>query len=228
MALWITRRNTKNRLEAELRNISELDGILLVILASVSLLSFAKTMFPLFYKSFFRLPTNFKYIVLFGKGKDLSHPFHLLVMIASWMNTALFIYLITPVLFGKELPYTYLELLLFWVLFSVSKQVLQLIHGYIFENKRIRRFLFAKTSYFNLSSWLMLLSSIFILFTLKDNKPLIYTSILGVSLINLSGFWQVLRINQKYILSHFFYFILYLCAFEIAPFMILGSFLNFE
>lgn len=215
-------------MEVSLRHIVQLDGFILMILGSLGLLVLAKTWYPQLFNSFFRLLTNYKYVLLFNKGKDINHPFHLLVLIASWLNASLFLYLIIPLLFGIEYVLEFMQILIFIMAFSVLKQLMQLFHGYIFKNKRIRRFLFAKASYFNLSSWLMLLSSILLLFTTKDDIPLIYLTITGVILINLTGFWQVLRINQKYILSHFFYFILYLCAFEIAPFIILSSYLKFD
>ncbi len=215
-------------MEVSLRHIAQLDGFILLILGSLSLLVLAKMWFPQLFSSFFRLLTNYKYVLLFNKGKDINHPFHLLVLIASWLNTSLFLYIVIPMLFGSEYTLGFIKILLFIMAFSSLKQLMQLIHGYIFKNKRIRRFLFTKMSYFSLSSWLMLLSSILLLFTTKDDIPLIYLTFAGVILINLTGFWQVLRINQKYILSHFFYFILYLCTFEIAPFIILSSYLNFD
>ncbi|MDX1314685.1 MAG: DUF4271 domain-containing protein, partial [Eudoraea sp.] len=53
-----------------------------------------------------------------------------------------------------------------------------------------------------------------------------YVSIFLIILVNVVGWVNLIKSRQKFILSYFFYFILYLCALEISPFVIIAHYLN--
>ena len=86
--------------------------------------------------------------------------------------------------------------------------------------------IFKKLSYLNHSALIMLLANIVLTYVLKDSKPVIYISIFLILLINGIGWATLIKNHQKFIVNNFFYFILYLCALEIAPFVIIGSYLK--
>jgi len=60
----------------------------------------------------------------------------------------------------------------------------------------------------------------------QPSKAIIYTAIVLLLIINLIGFITSFKMHQKLILNNLFYFILYLCALEIAPYIILYEFIS--
>ncbi|MGB5275379.1 MAG: DUF4271 domain-containing protein, partial [Flavobacteriaceae bacterium] len=59
-----------------------------------------------------------------------------------------------------------------------------------------------------------------------DSKIVVYVAIFLILLINIIGWSTLLKNHQNFIAGNFFYFILYLCALEIAPLVLIGSYLN--
>jgi len=103
---------------------------------------------------------------------------------------------------------------------------LQLSNGFIFDaNKTISEIIFKKLSYLNYSGLVLLFANLILNYILIDSKAVIIVSILLVFLINAIGWTTTLRNHQKYIAGNFVYFILYLCALEIAPIVIVGNYI---
>jgi len=148
------------------------------------------------------------------------------------INFSLFLYLSWKVLFGslKEPDlntYVYPIILGSLLLFLIVKVFLQLGNGFIFNsNKIISELIFKKLSYLNHSGLIMFLANIVLSYVFKDSKAVVYVTFFLILLINAIGWVTLLRIHQKFIASNFFYFILYLCTLEIAPWVIIGSYLK--
>jgi hypothetical protein len=99
-------------------------------------------------------------------------------------------------------------------------------NGFVFNNgKVISEFIFKKLSYFNYSALVAFLANIILTYVFKDSKAVVFTSLFLIVLINAIGWFTIIKNHQKYLTSHFFYFILYLCALEIAPFVIILNYL---
>lgn len=99
--------------------------------------------------------------------------------------------------------------------------------GYIFgSNRVISELIFKKLSYLNYSALIMLIANISLLYVAKGSAIVVYVALVLVLLVNTIGWVTALRTHQKFLAYNFFYFILYLCALEIAPFVIIGSYLK--
>jgi hypothetical protein len=121
----------------------------------------------------------------------------------------------------------YLIILGLLIIFLLTKIFLQLGNGFVFNNgKNISEYIFKKLSYLNYSSLVMFLANIMLTYVSIGSKTVLFISIFIIILINAVGWFTILKNHQKYITSHFFYFILYLCALEIAPFVIIANYLN--
>jgi len=113
------------------------------------------------------------------------------------------------------------------IAFLLVKVFLQLSNGFIFgSNRDISEIIFKKLSYLNHSGLIMLLANIMLAYVLKDSKLVIYVALFLILLVNGIGWVNVLRNHQKFITNNFFYFILYLCALEISPLIIIGGYLK--
>jgi len=217
-------------IEPSLRTIDTIDWITIIIFSSVLFVVIAKGIFYARFVNFMILPFNNKYIFLYNKKDKLLNWFHVFFTIFQVINFALFIYLARNILIRPESdPYAlvFFSILGFLLLFMLLKVVLQLGNGFIFNiNKAISDFIFKKLSYLNYSAMIAFLANVVLIYVIKDSKTIIYGSIFIILLINCIGWVTIIRNHQKFITSNFFYFILYLCALEISPLVLIGSFLK--
>ncbi len=217
-------------MEAVLRNIATNDWITILVTISLLFLAVAKRYFYPRFLNFIILPFNNKYIFMYNKKEKLVNWFNLFWGMFLIINFSIFIYLILHI-FGatdsvsRSLPFVWIIGAI--ILYLFLKLGMQLGNGYIFGvQNMITDVVFKKLSYFNYSGMIMFMANIIITYILIDSKPVVYTTIFLIIVVNLIGWVTILRNYQNLISSHFFYFILYLCALEIAPLILIGSYLK--
>jgi hypothetical protein len=189
----------------------------------------AKTTFYGRFLNYIILPFNNKYIFLYQKKDKLFNWFSIFFSIFQLLNFSLFLYFANRIFFeipeGQQLA-AYGVIFLSLFLFLTIKILMQLGNGFIFSNtKTFSEIIFKKLSYLNYSGIVMLFANLLLNFVFKDSKTVVFISLLLVFLINAIGWTTTLRNHQKFIASNFIYFILYLCALEIAPIIIVGNYL---
>ena len=218
-------------MDAEVRIFENTDWITLVILISLLLIVIAKQLFQNRFLNFIILPFNNKYIALYNKKDKMRHGFHILLTAFQLLNTALYIYLAYNVLFEHSDTKGILifgVVLGLVVIFVVLKLLLQLANGFIFNNVRIiSDFIYKKHTYFNYSGLVMLVANVLLTYIAKDSETVVFLSLFLILLINCIGLITILKYHQKLISNYFFYFILYLCALEIAPLIFIANFLKY-
>ena len=213
------------------RTTTSIDWITVVIFVSILFAAIAKGLFYSRFMNFIILPFNNKYIFMYNKKDKLLNWFHIFFTIFQLLNFSLFIYLAREIFLKPENDHyimVYWIILALLVLFFFSKIVVQLGNGFVFNNNKIiTEFIFKKLSYFNYSSIITFLANLVLAYILKDSKTVVYITIFLILLINAIGWFTILKNHQKFIIAHFFYFILYLCALEIAPFVIIANYLKY-
>ncbi|MDE3742994.1 DUF4271 domain-containing protein [Maribacter polysaccharolyticus] len=217
-------------MEAVLRNIATNDWITILVTISLLFLAVAKRYFYPRFLNFIILPFNNKYIFMYNKKEKLVNWFNLFWGMFLIINFSIFIYLILHIFsatdsVSRSLPFLWIIGAI--ILYLFLKLGMQLGNGYIFGvQNMITDVVFKKLSYFNYSGMIMFMANIIITYILIDSKPVVYTTIFLIIVVNLIGWVTILRNYQNLISSHFFYFILYLCALEIAPLILIGSYLK--
>ncbi len=218
-------------MDAELRLAQQSDWITLVLIFSIVLIVISKQLFQNRFLNFIILPFNNKYVALYSKKDKMLHGFHILLTVFQLLNTALYIYLTYNVLFenpeanGMLIYFLILGLLL---LFFITKIVLQLANGFVFNNvKTITDLIYKKHTYLNYSGLIMLLANVVLTYILPSSKLVVFASLFLILLINCIGLLTILKNHQKLISGYFFYFILYLCALEIAPLIFIANYLKY-
>ncbi|SHE67868.1 protein of unknown function [Arenibacter palladensis] len=216
-------------MEAILRNEYNVDWITIILFSSIFFMVLAKTSFYSRFLNYIILPFNNKYIFLYQKKDKLFNWFSIFFSIFQLLNFSLFLYFAYTVFFkipeGQQFV-TYGIIFISLLLFFTIKILLQLGNGFIFNiNKTISEIIFKKLSYLNYSGIVMLFANLLLNYVFKESKAVIFISLLLVFLINAIGWTTTLRNHQKFIASNFVYFILYLCALEIAPIIIVGNYL---
>lgn len=212
------------------RVVNNIDWITAIIFSSILFVVIAKNLFYNRFLNFIILPFNNKYIFMYNKKDKLLNWFHVFFTIFQLLNFALFIYLAANILSNSEssqYPIVFLIILGFLLLFLIVKILLQFGNGFVFNNtKIISEFIFKKLTYLNYGSIIMLAANIILTYVFKDSKIVVFTSIFLIVLVNVIGWITIIKNYQKLISAYFFYFILYLCALEIAPFVIIFNFLK--
>jgi hypothetical protein len=212
------------------RVINNIDWITVIIFSSVLCIVIAKNLFYNRFLNFMILPFNNKYIFMYNKKDKLINWFNIFFTIFQLLNFSLFIYLASSILSNSEndhYPMVFLIILGFLLIFLFGKIFLQIGSGFVFNNNKIiTEFIFKKLSYLNFSSIIMLVANIILTYVLNDSKIVVYASIFLIVVVNVIGWITIIKNYQKIISSYFFYFILYLCALEIAPFVIIANYLK--
>ncbi|MEM9361621.1 MAG: DUF4271 domain-containing protein [Bacteroidota bacterium] len=213
-----------------LRTIESLDWMTLTLVSSLLIMTLGKYLFKIKFLNFLILPFNNKYIVLSNKKGRLLNWFHIFMTFFQYINLALFIFLIKRMWFGyltEDTFYFFLITLAFVTVFHVLKILLQLFKSFAFNTQdMVWDLIYNKSTYFNYSSLVMFVSNVLLIYVLKDSKTVIYVAIALILSINAIGLIKLVKNYQKVIINDLFYFILYLCALEIAPLVVIGSYLK--
>ncbi|MFZ9002396.1 MAG: DUF4271 domain-containing protein [Robiginitalea sp.] len=217
-------------MEALERTFESNDWITAVFLLSLLSLVFARAFFYNRFQNFIILPFNNKYIFLYNKKGRLVHGFHMVMTLFMFLNLCLYLTLVAGTLFPEEIRADGTVMLVIaagLILLFAGKFLLQFAGGAILEFRGLLdSLIFKKMTYLNYSALLMFLANLLLGYVLRDSKIVVFTSLILILVINLIGWIGILKIHQKLIASHLFYFILYLCTLEIAPFLIISNLLK--
>ena len=157
-----------------------------------------------------------------------SHWFHLLLTLFQLINISLFLFLILQTFELAPVPNSFLSYLIvlgFLALFELVKFLVQMFTGFVFNNLGLfGSVVFSKISYLNYSGIIIAVANILLIYITPLSKTTIYVVLALVFLINGIGITKLLKNHQKALFPFFVYFILYLCALEIAPLVLIGSY----
>jgi hypothetical protein len=197
------------------------DWVTILFVFSFAIIAIIKTTFQNRFSDFLRLLATDKYIKIY---KDTSH-------LMSWFTIILFFVQLLSLAFFIQLSLSYFGLVsktdwLFYIrittllgAFIISKYLIEKIISVTFNIEDFaEQFNLKKVSYRTFIG-LVLLPINFVLFY-NNNISIycIYGILFAILLINIVTYLNSLKIYQNLILSKLFYFILYLCALEIAPY----------
>jgi len=118
--------------------------------------------------------------------------------------------------------YFYLKTVGFVFLFLAAKLIVNLLFSVLFDLKNILiKVIYLKILYLNFISLIILTWLPFVLFAHKYSKLIFNISVLTTIVLALLFYVLLIKTNLKLLIKYFLYFILYLCALEIAPIIIL-------
>ncbi|WP_378179308.1 DUF4271 domain-containing protein [Aquimarina sp. SS2-1] len=207
------------------REIISTDWITIVLLVCFTLLAVAKLLNSVRFSEFVMLFNTNKYVVLNQKGNKLSSLFNGILILVQILSVSLFIHLCIDVL---EWQIHHIDIVLYFKIASlyffvlIGKVLVEKIISTIFSIETlIEDYLFYKISYRNFLGVILLPLNLLFIYTAKPSKIVVIILVLSLLILNLIVLFSVYKKNEKVILNHSFYFILYLCALEIAPYFIL-------
>ncbi|SMC44130.1 DUF4271 domain-containing protein [Cellulophaga tyrosinoxydans] len=210
------------------RAAQNIDWITIILCCSIISIVLAKSLYYHRFSNFMILPFNNKYIFMYNKKDKLSHWFTIFLSIFQLLNFALFVYYIDSIFHisnATKSANLYFGILGMVLLFFMIKIILNLSNAFVFNiTDTISEFLFKNIAYLNYSGFVLLFANILLTYVIKDSKTVVYISFALFFIINMIGWVVVIRNYQKLIANNFFYFILYLCALEITPIVLLGDY----
>ncbi len=113
---------------------------------------------------------------------------------------------------------TFLKILGIIFSYFTIKWLLEFLLSLLFKiDKQVKIFIFSKSSYLYSLSFILLIGIVLVQYSELNTGFLVYFSVF----LFLIRFILLVARNKKLVFSELFYFILYLCAFQIAPLFIL-------
>lgn len=207
-----------------LREVISNEWFTVFIVLGLVAIAMSKQFFSVRFNDFIAVLGNSKYLKIYSRDQKFIDGFDSLLFFNLIISLSIFGFLAYSTLV-EPTPF---ELLLFLkIIFGVAalvliKVLLERLVGSVFDiDKLIDFYLFQKTSYLNFSGFILLPINVLLLYTFSPSKLAIYISIGLMLLINFIGLITTFKNHQKLILNNLFYFILYLCALEIGPYLIL-------
>lgn len=212
-------------MEEILRNTAATDWATFILVACVLMLAISKTNNPTRFQEFLQLSVTDKYFFLQGKESALMTWFQLFIMATQVLSFSLFLFLGIELFFNEtfsEVDLLFPKVVLGYSLFTVIKLLVEKFIGLSFAiEKEINSYVFQKMSYKNLLALLLLIGNALLIYTFPAHKILWMIFAILALILYLTFWFFILKSRQKNIANHLFYFILYLCALEISPYLIL-------
>ena len=187
----------------------------------IVVIAILKVIYPKRFEDFIRLPVSNNYFLAKGKSEELRHPFSILLFLIQLISISLFVYLFFLEK-GKATVLLFFQILSAVFIFIIVKTSIEKMIGAVFSIKNvIDQYIYEKLTYRNFISLLLIIANLIFYFSVKPdlNTLLISTGILF--LINILILFYTYKNYRSLIFSNFFYFLLYLCALEISPYLIL-------
>lgn len=211
------------------REIISKDWLTLLFLVSFCLLVLIRFVFRKQFSLFLVFLFSNKYENQFiSKQDDVINWFSSLLFIVQIISFTIFIY-IAIIFFHPTLltaPFLFVKIITFTTFFIIIKYILEKIVAVILDlESYVNTYNFYKLSTRNLFGIILIPINLLLVYYTNGNKIIFFSVILTFLLYNLIGLFFLLKNYQKLIISKLFYFILYLCALEIAPYLVIYKFL---
>ena len=203
------------------RTIESLDWITFILIGCIVLVTIIKIVYPKRFEDFIKLPISNNYFLTKGKFEELKHPFSLLFFLIQVLTLSLFINLFFLEK-GKFSAVIFIKIVLASFTFILIKTGIEKLIGSVFDIETIiNKYIFTKLSYRNFISLSLIALNFIFYFSIEPNIELLIIFGGFIILLNLYTLFINYKNYRSLVFSNFFYFLLYICALEISPYLIL-------
>jgi hypothetical protein len=192
-----------------------------LFLLSFALIAISRTVFETRFSEFLRILISDKYIKIYKDTSHLMSGFTILLFIVQIISFSFFIQLLLHSLgyVSKTDWIIFLRIFTFFGIFVLSKFLIEKIVAAIFNIEEFtEQFNLQKVSYRTFIGVVLLPINIYLFYNNSSSNVLLFCIIGVILAINLYTYLISLKIYQNLLIGKLFYFILYLCALEIAPY----------
>tara|TARA_R110002073_G_scaffold279026_1_gene443020 strand:+ start:282761 stop:283426 length:666 start_codon:yes stop_codon:yes gene_type:complete len=213
-------------LQATERIIYSKDWVTLIFILIIALFVMAKYSHSERFSRLFSLLHSRNYLVIYSKYSPLLlNSFNLFFALIQLLifSLLIFVSIKTNYAIAKEFEFTFfLNILTGVFIFIVLRYFIGKLLAILFQKvKEHEQISYLKISY--LSNFCLLVFPLLVIALYVDTNTTtvaIITTIVSIAIL-LLYYFLIIRNNQKTIFNQFFYFILYLCALEVAPLIFL-------
>jgi hypothetical protein len=195
--------------------------LLLICFVAIAI---AKRMSHKRFDEFILVISNSRYLKVYGKDQKFLDYFDAALFLNLVISSAIFFALCFKTLTQTiEINNTLISRIIIGIsVFFLAKVLLERLIASLFEiDDIIDNYIFQKISYKNYLGLFLLPINALLIFSITPTKTLIYSVLALLFIVNISGLITTCKMYQNEIKNNFFYFILYLCALEIAPYVII-------
>ncbi|WP_027138339.1 DUF4271 domain-containing protein [Gaetbulibacter saemankumensis] len=207
-----------------LRDIVSNELFTIFIMLGLVNVAITKLIAPHRFNDFVVIIGNSKYLKIYSRDQKFFDKFDALLFFNLILSTSIFILLLNKQLTGI-VDYSLNQVLKLPIGIAVIiliKVFIERLIGSLFEiDKLIDQYLFQKITYKNYLGILLIPINAILLYSFTPSLIFIYSIIIFLLIINILGIIGTIKNHESLIKGNFFYFILYLCTLEIAPYIFL-------
>ena len=212
-----------------LREVISNEWITILIVICITILTIVKFSFSKRFNDFSWLIVNSNYLKIYSRDNNYIDNFNILL----FANQIIGLFILTYLIFKYYINDLSVDLILslkvtgIFIVLIVTKFFIEFLIGWFFDiSVLINSYLFQKMNYKNFIGVILIPINIILVYGVELTEKLIYGVLITLLVLNLMGFLSTFKSYQKLLLSNIFYFILYLCALEIGPYIILYKLFN--
>ena len=209
-----------------LREFTNTDLLTIIFVVCLLCIALSKFFFAKRFETFTALIINDRYTKIYVKDQHFFDLFESLLFVNFCLNLGVFIYL-----FLKSLAATNAQILIFKYsiligAFFMFKVLFERLLSSLFNIEGlINTYLFSKISFRNYLGLFLLPVNTFLVYSIETSTKTLIIIAVGIICIFIIGLLTFLKSNLNLFKRSLFYFILYLCALEIAPYLIVYQFI---
>ncbi len=203
------------------RNLQTKDWATILFVLSFVLIAFLKTTFENRFADFIQLIVSNKYVKTYRDSSNMSSGFTIIIFLIHLVSLAFFIQLTLHAFewVSKTDWIIFIQIITFLFVFILSKYLFEKIMATSFNiEELIEQYNLQKVSYRTYIGLWLLPIDLILFYSNFASKNVFLAIILIVLAINLINYIISLKNYQNLLFRKLFYFILYLCALEIAPY----------
>lgn len=210
-----------NMMQLSERILVNKDWATVLFVLAIAIITLNKSIFSVRFNEFLKLGYSDKYNKVYKDTNNLLNWFTISMFIIQLISFSFFILLLLSFFnYTKTDNYiTYIQIVTFLFVFVLSKFLIEKIVGTAIDSESVvDQFNLIKTNYRAFLGFILLPVNIVLYYNKVPMKEVFYI-ILGIFLLyNVFTYYFLVKTYQKIILGKLFYFILYLCTLEIAPY----------
>lgn len=197
------------------------DWATVLFILAIAIIATNKTMFEVRFNEFIKIGISDKYNKIYRDTSNLLNWFTVSMFIIQLISFSFFILLLLSYFGYSETSnyITYIQVITFLFVFILSKFLIEKIIGNILNTERfVDQFNLVKINYRSFFGLVLLPVNIILYYNHTPLQIAFYIILVVFVLYNLITYYFLIKTYQKLILGKLFYFILYLCTLEIAPY----------
>jgi len=203
------------------RIIESKDWATVLFVLCVGIIAVNKTISSVRFNEFIRLAYSDKYTKIYKDSSNLMSGFTVSMFVLQLFSFSFFTLLVLNQFDKAEKTngIVYIQIFTFLTVFILSKFLIEKIVATAFKIEEFNeQFNLLKVNYRAYFGFILLPFNIILFYNTFDSKLFFWILLVALFVINITTYIVALKLYQNLLIRKIFYFILYLCTLEIAPY----------